>query len=162
MSSSSSPSRTRGHPLQPLHREFLLSRPRKGAGNNRAVSTATASSSLNCPGVRGGPGWSSAWFRRYLQRVRFLRRLAGERPSRRRPSVGSGRPGLPLRRIVPRRCILRPQPGALRDVPRRHRRVRRCSHEHGYLTDEHAAAEDIGNDRKPLVDLLGADDGQAG
>jgi hypothetical protein len=32
-----------------------------GAGNNRAISTATASSCLNCPGERCGTGWSSAW-----------------------------------------------------------------------------------------------------
>ena len=33
----------------------------RGAGNNGPVSTATASSFLNCPGVRYGTGWSSAW-----------------------------------------------------------------------------------------------------
>ena len=32
-----------------------------GAGSNGPVSTATASSFLNCPGVRCGTGWSSAW-----------------------------------------------------------------------------------------------------
>jgi hypothetical protein len=32
----------------------------RGAGNNRPVSTAMASSFLNCPGVRCGTGWSSA------------------------------------------------------------------------------------------------------
>ena len=32
-----------------------------GAGNNGAVSTARASSFLNCPGVHGGTGWSLAW-----------------------------------------------------------------------------------------------------
>ena len=32
----------------------------RGAGNNGPVSTLTASSFLNCPGVRCGPGWSSA------------------------------------------------------------------------------------------------------
>jgi hypothetical protein len=32
-----------------------------GAGKNGSVSTATASSFLNCPGVRCGTGWSLAW-----------------------------------------------------------------------------------------------------
>jgi hypothetical protein len=37
-----------------------------GAGNNRAMSTATASSFLNCPGVRCGTGWWSAWPERVI------------------------------------------------------------------------------------------------
>ncbi len=54
-----------------------LARLRRGAGNNRAVSTATASSFLNCPGVRCGT------------RVHLRLRLAG--PGHRRlVEIGGG------------------------------------------------------------------------
>jgi hypothetical protein len=53
------PAARAGHPTQ--HRG-----PARGAGNNRAVSTATASSFLNCSGVRCGTGWSSAWPERVI------------------------------------------------------------------------------------------------
>jgi hypothetical protein len=38
MSSSSSPSRTRGHPLQPLHREVLLGHPLRSSATRRAFA----------------------------------------------------------------------------------------------------------------------------
>ena len=59
----------------------------RGAGNNRAVSTATASSFLNCPGVRGGTGWSLAWPERVVGVAGPLADLAA--------LVSLGLPGVP-------------------------------------------------------------------
>ena len=57
-------------PEQDGHARALLTQPDatissiaglRGAGNNGPVSTATASSLLNCPGARCDTGWSLAW-----------------------------------------------------------------------------------------------------
>jgi hypothetical protein len=58
-----------------------------GAGSNGPVSTATASSFLNCPGVRCGTGWSSAWPERVVAVAGPLADLAA--------SVSPGLPGVP-------------------------------------------------------------------
>lgn len=59
-----------------------------GAGSNGPVSTATASSFLNCPGVRScGTGWSSAWPERVVAVEGPLADLAA--------SESPGLPGVP-------------------------------------------------------------------
>jgi len=58
----------------------------RGAGNNGPAGTAQASSFLNCPGVRCGPGWSSAWPERGCRCRRVVgwsRRAGTVRPARR-------------------------------------------------------------------------------
>ena len=76
-------------------REFLLIRcapavqatGERGAGNNGPVSTATASSFLNGPGVRGGTGWPLAWPERVVGVAGPLADLAA--------LVSLGLPGIP-------------------------------------------------------------------
>ena len=58
-----------------------------GAGNNRAVSTATASSFLNCPGGAVARGWSLAWPERVAGVAGPLADLAA--------LVSPGLPGVP-------------------------------------------------------------------
>jgi hypothetical protein len=58
-----------------------------GAGRNGPVSTAAASSFLNCPGVRCGTGWSSAWPERVVAVAGPLADLAAP--------VSPGLPGVP-------------------------------------------------------------------
>ena len=73
----------------------------RDAGNNRAVSTATASSSLNCPGVRGGTGLvvsvAGTGYRR-LQPAGCSHRAGTVRLGRRpRPAPAAGS----MRRAIP-------------------------------------------------------------
>ena len=59
----------------------------RGAGNNGPVSTARSSSFLNCPGVRCGTRWSSAWPERVVGIAGPLAELAA--------LVSLGLPGVP-------------------------------------------------------------------
>src|SRR6266851_7613107 len=75
-----------------------------GAGNSGPVSTATASSFLNCPGVRCGTGWSLAWPERVAGVAGPLADLAA--------LVSPGLPGVPGPRQLRGRGGGQPRSGA--------------------------------------------------